>query len=151
MRPKGRPVRATVDTNLFVSGLIRRGLPVQVLGAWLERVFRLVTSEPIRVEVARVLARPKFQRYGLTAARIAGILEALATAEHATPLTELPVAARDPDDAKFLACALGGQAEYLVSGDGDLLVLNGHPALGTLRIVGVREFLGVIGSDPLLT
>ena len=98
-----------------------------------------------------MLVRPKFQRYGLTAARIAAILDALAAAEHANPLSEIPVSVRDPTDGKFLACALGGRADFLVSGDQDLLVLNGHPSLGALRIVSAREFLGIIGIDPLLT
>jgi putative PIN family toxin of toxin-antitoxin system len=126
--PPSKPVRATVDTNVFVSGLIGRGLPTQLLRAWQARTFRLVTDAALRAEVAAVPARPHFRRYGLTPARTASILDALAAAEQATPLTHLPVAVRDPDDAKFLACALGGQADYAVTGDDDLLVLDRHPA-----------------------
>ncbi len=43
-----------------------------------------------------------------------------------------------------LATALGGAAEYLVTGEDDLLVLRGHPPLGALRIVTVGEFLTII-------
>jgi uncharacterized protein len=146
----GRLVRATVDTNLFVSGLIHPGLPAQLLRAWPALSFRLVTSKALREEVAGVLVRPKFQRYGLTPERVSGILDALAAAEQAIPLAHLPVTVRDPKDSKVLACSLGGQVEYLVGGDDDLLVLQGQPALGALRIVPVREFLTIIDIEPQL-
>jgi putative PIN family toxin of toxin-antitoxin system len=147
--PPSKPVRATVDANLFVSGLIGRGLPTQLLRAWQARRFRMVTARPLREEIAGVLARPKFRRHGLTPERSAGILDALAAADQATLLPTLPVTVRDPADAKYLACALGGQADYLVTGDEDLLVLDGLPALGALRIVTVRTFLRLIGIEPL--
>lgn len=103
----------------------------------------------LRTEVATVLARPKFARYALTPHDVAAVLDALAVADQASLLPELPVAVRDPDDAKFLACALGGRADYLVTGDADLLVLDGQPVLGVLHIVTVRAFLGIIGVDPM--
>ncbi|MDQ6850290.1 MAG: putative toxin-antitoxin system toxin component, PIN family, partial [Actinomycetota bacterium] len=142
----GKLVRATLDTNLFVSGLIRPGLPALLLDAWLARLFRLVTSEPLREEVAGLLVRPKFQRYGFTTERVGGILDALAAAEQAIPLAQIPVSVRDPKDVKVLACALGGRVDYLVTGDDDLHVLQGQPSLRNLRIVSAREFLTIIGS-----
>ena len=45
-----------------------------------------------------------------------------------------------------LATALAGIADYLVTGDQDLLVLDGDPAIGALRIVTVREFLAAVKS-----
>ncbi len=141
-----RPIRATVDTNLFVSGLIRPGLPALLLRAWLARDFRLVTSAPLREELAAVLVRPKSQRYGFTAERISGILVALDAAEQVTPLSGLLKCVRDPNDVMVLACALGGRVDYLISGDQDLRVLQGQPGLGNLRFVSVREFLTILGT-----
>jgi predicted nucleic acid-binding protein len=43
-----------------------------------------------------------------------------------------------------LACALGANVDYIVTGDEDLLVLDGHPALGSLRIVTPRAFLTIL-------
>jgi len=106
----------------------------------------MVTSEPLRDEVAGVLVRPKFQRYGFTPERVSGILDALAVAEQAVSLAQLPVTVRDAKDVKVLACALGAQVDYLVSGDDDLRVLQGQPVLGALRIVSVQEFLTVMQS-----
>jgi len=50
------------------------------------------------------------------------------------------VAIRDPKDIHLLA-ALGGDADYLITGDADLLVLAGDPTLGPLRIITARAFL----------
>lgn len=149
MRASSRLIRATIDTNLFVSGLFwPQTLPAQLLQAWQSQRFRLVTSTALRVEVTEVLGRPKFARYRLNAARVRTILDALAGAEQAPPRDPLPLHCRDPKDDKFLACALGGQVDYLVTGDEDLLALDGDPALGLLRIVAVREFLTSIGTPP---
>jgi len=48
-----------------------------------------------------------------------------------------------------LACALAGQCDYLVTGDRDLLDLQGHPGLGRLRIVTPREFLEAVKESGL--
>ncbi len=149
MSASSRPIRATIDTNVFVSGLFwPQTLPAHLLQAWLSQRFRLVTSTALRVEATEVLGRPKFARYRLSAARLRTILDALAGAEQAVPLNPLPLRCRDPKDEKFLACALDGEVDYLVTGDEDLLALGGAPALGPLRIVSVREFLAAIGVPP---
>lgn len=56
----------------------------------------------------------------------------------------LPIHGRDPEDDFMLATALRGVANYLITGDEDLLVLNGNPALGKLKIVLVKDFLKLI-------
>jgi predicted nucleic acid-binding protein len=60
--------------------------------------------------------------------------------ERVLPTETVPVAVRDVKDIHLLAAALGGDADYLVTGDDNLLVLNGDPALGWLRIVTVRTY-----------
>ena len=108
----------------------------------------LLRSDAIYEEYARVLPRPKFARYGLTPELIAGFLTSLRTrSRRVIPRRRLPVAVRDPKDAMILAAALGGRADYLVTGDADLLALRGHPALGRLQIVTAREFLAVLAHD----
>jgi len=68
-------------------------------------------------------------------------------AEIVIPVETVPVSVRDPKDDIVLATALTGEADFLVTGDVDLLVLNGHPAFGDLRIVVVREFLAVLSAS----
>lgn len=64
-----------------------------------------------------------------------------------TPARRVPLNVRDPKDVQVLATAFGGGADYLVTGDNDLLSLAGDSRLGPLRIVTVVEFLRVLHMD----
>ncbi len=139
--------RAVVDTNLFVSGtLLKRGAPYRLLEAFRAQQFTLVISEEQRAEIAEVLERPKLAvRYQVTEGDVAALLFAIDTGAAFTPLTTpLPIRVRDPKDEAVLLTALSGAADYLVTGDEDLLVLRGDPRLGALRIVTVTEFLAIL-------
>lgn len=143
----GAPVSAVVDTNLLVSGLISRpGAPYELVERLRRGAFTLLASSEVLAEYRYVLSRPSFaQKYGIAAAEVAAFLFLLnAIARRVTPRRRLPVRARDRKDEKILAAALGGRANYLVTGDDDLLVLRGHPKLGSLRIVTVKEFLSIL-------
>ncbi|MEK6939252.1 MAG: putative toxin-antitoxin system toxin component, PIN family [Nanoarchaeota archaeon] len=56
----------------------------------------------------------------------------------------LSISSRDPKDNKLLACAIGGDANYLVTGNRDLLELNGHPKIADLKIVSPHDFLKIL-------
>lgn len=139
------PERVTVDTTVVVSAFIRRGFPAQVIEQWRAGLFVLVVSAAVLAEFADVLHRPDLRdRYSLDLEDVADFLEDIrGNAELVTPLQEsgLPLHARDPKDDLMLACALAGGCHFLVSGDRDLLALDGHPALGPLRIVSPRQFV----------
>ena len=149
MRRQGGLVRAVVDTNLVVSGLIlNHGYPSQLVEALRQGRFLLVLSDVLLEEYRRVLARQRFaQRYGLTSQEVRDFLALLATAQRATPTRRLPVRVRDVKDNPVLATALGGKADYLVTGDEDLLTLDGHPKLPHLRILSVRSFLDLLSAS----
>ena len=148
-RTRASDLRSVIDTNLFVSGLIApAGLPARLVDAVLDRSITVVTSVELNLEVAEVLERPSLvRRYQIDMAIKQALLDRLATAEHVDPLPRLPLRVRDRDDEKLLACALAAGAHYLVTGDHDLLVLNGDPALGSLRIVTARAFLELLRMD----
>ena len=92
--------------------------------------------------------RPAFaRRYGLTGERVAPWLLLVDTLGVVTALRRrLPVHVRDPKDDHLLAAALGGQADYLVTGDRDILDLRGHPGLKFIQIVTVLEFLDALAA-----
>ncbi len=136
--------RVVLDTNLLVSGLIMpHGLPHRLLAEWRQSGFRLLITDDILAEYATVLARPQFAaKYGLTATVVAALLRRMRVqGERVPPQGTVPVAVRDAKDIHLLAAALGGNADYLVTGDADLLVRAGDPALGPLRITTARTFL----------
>lgn len=138
------PIRATVDTNLLVSGVIHQGgTPGRVLDASAQHAFALVTSFEQRAELEAVLRRPKIvEKYGVTIAKREWILSALDSADIIVKPVSVPDGlVRDPKDRHIVGAAIAGAVDFLVSGDLDLLVLAGHPILVATEVVTAAEFL----------
>jgi putative PIN family toxin of toxin-antitoxin system len=119
-------VRVVLDTNTVVSALLWGGIPEQLLAAATEGRIELYTSESLFMELAEVLARPKFaQRIQKAGRTVRHLLEQYrGLAEFIEPATITPGAVADPDDDHVLACALGARADLIVSGDAHLLNLK---------------------------
>jgi putative PIN family toxin of toxin-antitoxin system len=134
-------LKAVIDTNQFVSALIsKQGPSAQLLDRWRERKFILVTSHEIIAEIQRVLEYPHIaKKYKLSKSDVQSLLILM---EHeAAVIPEPPtvhIIKEDPDDDKFLACALAAKAEYIVSGDQHLLGLGRYMSIS---IVTVKDFL----------
>lgn len=147
MTAKTNPT-VVIDTNLFISTIIRGGTPYKLLEAWKANKFILTTTQALFEEIAEVFTRDYiYQKYKLDQTNIQKLLDGLKlNAQFASELNleDLPLHSRDPQDDKVLGCALGGNADYLVTGDEDLLVLQNNPALKDLNIVTVTEFLALI-------
>lgn len=145
-------IRAVLDTNVLVSALINRlGASRQILNAWQEGKFELITSLPILQEVDEVLHRDHIQRkYLLEEDDIWAYLLLLTVLGIVVPeVPDIDVVSRDPADNKIVAAALVGQAQFIVSGDRHLLDLG---AFGGANIVTPQEFLAEIvgGWQPTL-
>lgn len=142
--------RVVIDTNIFVSGiLVKQGNPNQLLRCWQQRRLQLIAMPGLIAEVDRTLHRGRIRRkYQVAEEDIQDLLANLREAEQGAPRDDIPIASRDIKDDPFLAIALGSGADYLVTGDADLLVLHGNPALGRLQIVAVRNFLALLGQEP---
>jgi len=133
-------MRAVVDTNVVVSGLILpRGAPGEALRALRDGRYLAIVSRPILEEIAAVLARDWLQaRYGLEDDDVRDFLRLLALrSECVEPSTEIRCR-RDPQDDKFLQAAEAGHADRLVTGDADLLDLG---PIGTTLIVTPAAFV----------
>ena len=138
--------KVVIDTNLLVSAIIVSGsLPDQLLRFWQKDLFLLIASQETIEEVSDVLHRNYIKKtYHLTEEKIAQLVTRLKlSAELAHPLPEqaLPIHCRDVKDNILLGLALAGKADYLITGDKDLLVLSGKGELGKLKITTVKEFL----------
>ena len=137
-------IRAILDTNVVISALLFSGPPSQLVSAWQASRLRPVVSAPVLDEYIRVLAYPKFK---LTDAEIRGLVE-----EELLPFFEtvkVPPSVvpkvRDPDDAKFIACAATAGVRRLVSGDDDLLSLH---RVTSVEIISVSAFLQHLKRKP---
>ena len=116
-------LRVTADTNIFISSLVfPGGKPFQLLQLARAGKINLTVSDAILDEIGGVLAR-KFgwQPHDIAEAR-KWITEIARTA---TPAVQLNVIKEDPADDRILECAVAAGADYIVSGDNDLLRL-GH-------------------------
>jgi putative PIN family toxin of toxin-antitoxin system len=142
-------IRAVVDTNVFVSGtLSSRGRPGRLLDLWYEGRFELLLSGEQHAELTNVFSRPRIVRdERITRHVLARLLTALALATRVIPSPRVPLSVRDPKDEPILAAALGGNADYLVTGDGDLLALQGDPLLGSTEIVTVAQFFAILDEQ----
>ena len=116
--------RAVIDTNVLISGALSpQSAPAQIVDCLLQHA-TLVFSRETFEELETRLWRPKFDRY-LDMDRRRLLLHDFSAAARWVdlPPTPRPVYSRDPDDDAFLHTALHGKAEWLVSGDKDLLTL----------------------------
>ena len=136
-------MRAVLDTNVLVSALLWHGPSNALLAHARAATIDLIISAALLDELADVIARRKFsailERTTRTPEHILSELRVLAEVVIAPPLPK-PVC-RDPDDDAVLACALAGQADLIVSGDDDLLVLKEFQGI---RIIKPAEALRLL-------
>ena len=141
-------LRAVIDTNVIVSGILsRKGAPAEILNAWRERRFLLLITPAIVAEVRAVLQYPRIRKkYSLSDQEIDQTISLL---EHDALLVpggvdvagSLPA---DPKDEMFLACALEGGADVIVSGDHHLLDLGVYQ---DILIINARRFLEQLKAE----
>ena len=121
----------------MISALLFSGTASRLVSLWQSRRITVLISREILTEYLRVFAYPKFQ---LSDQEIRPLIE-----EELLPFVEtirvrrrLVVVRRDPDDDKFLECAVAGRATYLVTGDRDLRELGSFRGI---TILTAGEFL----------
>ena len=131
------PERIVADTNLLISRLLLpESLPAKAVRKAVAEG-QLLISDATLEELADALSRPKFDSYVSLEDRQQFIRVLNRIAERVT-ITAPVKACRDPRDEKFLEVALHGDADLIVTGDRDLLVL--HPFRG-LDILSPRQYL----------
>ncbi len=138
------PIRAVLDTNGLLSGLLsKNGPPGQIVDAWLDGRFTLVTSLYLVEEINHVLTYPRLvKRLRLSPEEQKAFLAALLTKAEVVPgHLRFPGATRDPKDDSVIACAVEGTAAFIVSGDEDLLTLQSYAGI---HIVTPSEFLKIL-------
>ena len=129
-------MRGTFDNNVLVSAALLAGVPRKAFDKLLDNGTVLV-SVPVLLELADVLNREKFDKYVTHDERMRFMVSFLKVAEM-VEISGIIIACRDPKDDKLLELAVSGDADFLVTGDKDLLVLN--PFRG-VEIITPRDFL----------
>jgi putative PIN family toxin of toxin-antitoxin system len=129
-------MRVVLDTNVLVSGIFFTGPPASILAAWASRRFELIASVEVLAEYRRVGARLE-RRYPSVDAE--PLLDLVTRESRIVDPFPVPTSAcDDPDDIIFLACAIAGHAQIVVSGDRALLRASGFQGI---EVMTPREFL----------
>ncbi len=129
-------MKVVLDTNVIISGVFFSGLPAKILAAWADGRFELVASVEVLGEYRRVAERlhKKFSSID-----IKPVLDLVTRETRIVVPASVPGSAcDDPDDLKFLACALAGGARFVVTGDRALLRAS---AFQGIEVVTPREFV----------
>ena len=124
-------MRIVLDTNVFISGIFFSGPPHRILQGWREGRIQLVLTPEIFEEYRRVaeVLHEKFPAVDLT--RLLDLVVIGAEMCQAEPLLE--AVSVDPDDDKFIACALSSGSKLIVSGDKHLLDVDGYRGIEILK------------------
>jgi putative PIN family toxin of toxin-antitoxin system len=143
--PTDGSVRAVIDTNVLLSGLLWRGKPHMLIEQARAGALTLVSSPALLAELAEVTARPKFKymlaRSNTNPELMLAQVRLLVEIVDPPPLRE-PVS-RDPDDDAVLALADAARPDLIVTGDKDLLVLGAHAGV---PIVSATEAVARIAA-----
>ncbi len=137
-------LKAVLDTNLFISALLTaKGNPAKILNRWKAGSFDSVISLPILKEIRRVILYPKIRRrLNWIDVEINEFLLGLAQFGFmVSGESKIDLIKDDPTDNKYLACALEGNADYIVTGDQHLLKVREYR--GT-KIISPKEFLDIL-------
>lgn len=120
-----------LDTNVFVSGVFFAGPPYQILQAWRDGRLQIMLSGDILAEYRQVGERLAEQ---FPHVNPAPLIDLVAVKGKMIRSSRLPVSVcDDPDDDKFLACALAGRCKIIVSGGKHLLKVTGYRGIRVMR------------------
>ena len=144
----GKPPRVVLDTNLVLSALVfGGGTPAALRQAWQDGRCRPLVSKVTAAELIRVLAYPKFRLDAEEREQLlADYLPYCTSVRVPNPVYGVPTC-RDPFDQPFLELALAGKADYLVTGDQDLLSLAAEVPYAIVTATELLTELPANGSE----
>jgi putative PIN family toxin of toxin-antitoxin system len=120
--PKTQTPKIIIDTNLWISFLIGKSF-TNLKSLIVEKQIEIIISEQLLTEIRTVTQRPKLTKY-FPQQKVKDFLEFLTSIAIKIEITSNVTLCRDPKDNFLLALAKDSKADYLLTGDRDLLILN---------------------------
>ena len=132
--------RVTVDSNVYLSGLVFGGKPKRILEMAIEGEIEVAVSDSIIQEVRRHL----LGKFGWSEARAAEAVESVSEfAKQVAPTETIDAVPTDAADNRVLECAVAGGSDAIVTGDEDLLRLGSFRGIDIVRVADfLARFLG---------
>ena len=128
-------MRVVFDTNVLIAAFLTEGVCSKLLVRARKRECDLILSEAIVAEFEEVLVK----KFSISPSDLSDVRSLVreAAGEILQEINPIPPFCRDPNDDKILSCAKDAQADYLVTGDQDLLILSLYEGI---PIVTPRDF-----------
>lgn len=133
-----KKIKVILDTNLWISFLITKNLS-QLDEILFENKARLVFSEELLEEFLAVIKRPKLSKF-FTNIDIEKLLEVIQEYSDFIEVKSKVKKCRDPKDDFLLSLGEDSKANFLITGDKDLLELKTHKKM---KILTIKEFLNL--------
>ena len=142
-------LRLVIDTNILISGLMSvNSLPQQVFDYATSQAILLMSDE-VQSEIENVISRRKLQKY-ITLERRTKFLSELSQQVERVTINQQIRACRDPKDDKFLDLAVCGEANYIITGDTDLLDLHPFQNISIIKAANFLTAVKIVNSLPPL-
>ncbi len=129
-------IKVVFDTNIFISSIFWKGNPRRIIDLAVANKIKSVTSPDILQEIETVLSEDFPE---IPYEKIEEIIRDILSYSHLTAVDEIIVKGlRDIKDTKIISCAVSAKADYIVTGDKDLLVLTEYK---DIKILNSKAFL----------
>ncbi|MEK7440653.1 MAG: putative toxin-antitoxin system toxin component, PIN family [Chloroflexota bacterium] len=138
--------RSVIDTNVLIRALIR---PLGTVGPIVVKLqegkYQIVYSQQLLDELTEKMLLPRIRnKYPVSEEQMADLFNLIIEfGKRVDPERHVEIC-RDPDDNHVIDVALAGEAEYVVTGDDDLLILK---EFETVRFITPKEFLTLLNSQ----
>jgi len=133
-------MKLVLDTNVFISAFYWGGNPQKIIGRIIEGSDKLFISDEILNELADVMARPKFKSNPETIKKYIQAIEKIGKKIYIPGNIKV---CRDIDDDDKIECGIISNADYLITGDYDLLTLKNYQHL---KIITINEYITIINA-----
>ena len=124
-------MKIVMDTNVFISGIFFGGPPSQILKSWRQSKVRIVLTEEILEEYQRVGEELSAKFPTVNIEPIIELFTIFGEFVETKGISE--TICEDPDDNKFIECAVASQSKLIVSGDKHLLKISGYKDIIVLK------------------
>lgn len=131
-------MKIVLDTNVFISGIFFSGPPTQILRAWKNKRLQIILSQDILIEYQRVAESLTLKYPSID---ILPIIELVTVHGQFVDTKNVDITVcEDPDDNKFIECAIASDTKIIVSGDKHLLKIKGFKGI---KVHKPREFVEI--------
>jgi putative PIN family toxin of toxin-antitoxin system len=129
-------MKIVLDTNVFISGIFFGGPPSQILKSWRQSKLTIILTQQILGEYQRVGEELSAKYPSIHIEPIIKLFTIFGEFVETKGITE--TICEDPDDNKFIECAIASQSKLIVSGDKHLLTISGYKDIEVLK---PRQFI----------